>query len=247
MKKSLSISTLMNLVLALTTITVIALFGIYNYQTIKKTELKSLNASSETITKGIAGNIAFPLYNLDYPVVRDIIKNAMANQSVYAIVLLGENKENLVYGITRGRDWQVVELNKIEDFKEKQGIVRKVEVKHESETLGYLNVYVTKRFLNEKLNRQLIQTLIEIILLTAILTVINILLLRKLLIQPIKTLQSFAEEIKKGNLDSEIGDASFIGELSSLRTSLKEMADELLYSAKESGRNRVVMDPSTAR
>ncbi len=225
-----SISTLINFVLALTTATVIALFGFYNYQSIKETELKSLKLNSEMISNGIARNIAFPLYNLDYTVAKDIIKNAMANQSIYAIVLLSDNQEELIYGVTRDPAWQAVQLDRIEDLKEKDGILKKVEVKHDSETLGYLNVYFTQRFLKEKLRRHLVQTLAEILLLTAILTIINILLLRKLLIQPIKILQGFAEEIKMGNLDAEVGHATFIGELSSLRTSLKEMADELLYS-----------------
>lgn len=225
-----SISTLISFVLALTTAIVIALFGFYNYQKIKETELKSLKLNSEMITNGIAKNIAFPLYNLDDTAAKDIIKNAMANQSIYAIVLLSENQKEMIYGVTRDSAWQAVQLDNIEDLKEKDGILRKVEIKHDSEKLGHLDVYFTQKFLKEKLQRQLVQTLAEILLLTAILTIINILLLRKLLIYPIKILQGFAEEIKMGNLDTEIGHATFIAELASLRTSLKEMAAELLYS-----------------
>lgn len=226
----LSISTLISFVLAFTTAIVIALFGFYNYQRIKETELKSLKLNSEMITNGIAKNIAFPLYNLDDAVAKDIIKNAMANQSIYAIVLLSNNQEEMTYGVTRDPAWRAVQLGKIEDLKEEDGILRKIEIKHESESLGYLDVYFTQKFLKEKLQRHLVQTLAEILLLTAILTVINILLLRKLLIHPIKILQGFAEEIKTGNLDAEVGHATFVAELAALRKSLKEMADELLYS-----------------
>jgi len=230
MKKTTSISSLVNLVIVLTTTTVIVLFGVYDYVSIQKAELGSLATNSESITSGIAGNIAFPLYNLDHPVVRDIINNAMSNQSVYAVVLFEENGKDLVYGIKRDPDWKGEEIVTTEGLNDEDGLARKVEVKHQAEKLGYLKAYFTERFLSEKLRRYLIQTLVEILLLITILTCTNILVLRKLLIYPIKSLQHFAEEIKTGNLAAEIGHATFIGELASLRTSLKEMAAEMLYS-----------------
>ena len=230
MKKVSSISNVVNLVIVLITTAVILFFGAYNYHVIRQSELQSLNRDAEVITTGIARNIAFPLYNLDYPVVQDIINNAMASQAIEAIVLLGENGKELVYGIRRNADWQRVQLTDLEEWKKGEGILKEVEVIHASTVLGRLNVHYTKRFLNDKLRRHLFQTLVQVLMIVTLLTVLNILLLRKLLIQPIKSLQSFAEAIKSGNLDARVGEATFIGELASLRTSLKEMADELLYA-----------------
>jgi methyl-accepting chemotaxis protein WspA len=162
--------------------------------------------------------------------VQGIINNAMSNPIIYAVALIETNGNDLVYGIKRDSDWRRAQIDKVEEINDEDRLNRKVEVKHQGENLGYLQVYFTKRFMNERLRSYLLQTLVEIILLIAILTFTNILLLRKLLIHPIKSLQQFAEEIKTGNLRAEIERATFIGELASLRTSLKEMAAEILYS-----------------
>jgi len=217
-------------VIVFSTTVVTALFGAYDYHAIKTTSLNLLEQSSTVITEGVGKNIAIPLYNLDKPVSRDIIDNAMANQSVYAIVLMDETGKNLVYGLVRDPAWQPIELNDVEQLTVSDELQKAVEVKHDSDLVGHLSVYFTKKFLNKELRQYLYKIGIEIFLLIAILTFINIALLQKVLIRPIKTLQVFAENIKGGNLDSQIGHATFIGELVSLRTSLKEMAAELLYS-----------------
>lgn len=230
MKKRISISILVNLVIVITTTIVIMGFGAYDYVHIKRTEFNSLQNNSEIITNGTAKNIAFPLFNLDYPVVHDIIKNAMAYPAVHTIVLFGEKGKSLTYGVTRDADWQPVEMKETGNLRDDNYLIRKVKVQHDSETLGYLQVYFTRKFMHQVVRQHLLQGLVELLLFIVVLTVITITLLRKLLIQPIRTLQSFAEEIKTGDLATEIGQATFVGELSSLRTSLKEMAAELLYS-----------------
>ena len=112
-----------------------------------------------------------------------------------------ETGKNLVYGLTRDASWRPIQLSDLENLTVSDELLKKVEIKHDSDLLGYLNVYFTKKFVKEKLTQYLVKIFIEILLLIAILTLINIVLLQKLLIRPIKTLQLFAEKIKGGNLE----------------------------------------------
>jgi len=188
---------------------VLGLFGSYQYITVKtelSTELRELaNVSASRLGE----QLNEPLWNYDPPQTEKILHSYMADKHFYALIVF-DPSDKIVKGVQRDTSWQVipatepVSVNMITGGKE---------ITRDTKQLGSVEVYISSRFMNERLNREIIKIGLTVIILDLALLGFLILALRMLLIRPVNHLLTSTIAISQGDFrqtiqirqDDEIG------------------------------------------
>lgn len=220
-----SLQTKILVTLLVVTTVILAGFAVYNLAQARDRLEGDLERLAETTVQRLSQHLIGPLWALNREQLADSIEAAMLERRVHAIIIRGEDRESIFMGRRRDEQWNVVEANA-----EPQGdfVLSKTTLLHNNEEMiGVLEVYVSRRFLNEQFN-ELVQTeLRRGAVLDLALIVVTLLLLRRLLVRPIRQLTDASERIAGGQLSTKIDVQSrdeigmLAGAINKLQTSLR--------------------------
>lgn len=124
-----------------------------------------------------------------------------SNKNIFMIVI--ENKYNNFFsGKIRDKEWHIIDFENDKDIfiKERDLILKEVEIRDNNNLLGYMKIYLTKKFKNQELLTLLFLNLLRIFLLVIFLIIFLKLILDKKLILPLKEIIEKTRYLVIGNL-----------------------------------------------
>ena len=190
-------------VLVLTVI--LAIFGTYNYKSIKKSMLNDLRLQSADIAERIAKNISEPVWNLDEDIYGQIIQSEMKAKSIDAISLWSQKGELLV-ATARNKEGKIINLsdtNLDSTIKNSIKITKDVLYKNSGKTtsIGQLSLYVNDLHIKQQLSELIVKQIIQMLILDVLLVIVQIISLKNIVGAPLKNINLAIKNISEGEGD----------------------------------------------
>ncbi len=216
------------LLIALTT-GLLSLYGIYHYHEYSSQATEELNGLAESMSERLAYSLVWPLWSVDTKLIEEVILSEMKEKRVYGIMIKEEPGAKLVLGKSRNDEWEVVDA---QDIKPGEYATAHKNIIHEDKTtIGKVQVYLTKHFMQAALRHEMRKIAVAIILLDLALWGSLILLLRGLLLRPIHHLLTTARSIARGEFGHpiEIRQQDEIGDLANAFREMEDSIGDVLH------------------
>jgi methyl-accepting chemotaxis protein len=147
-------------------ITVILLvFGLYQYWEISNNSTRELQVLAEIVTARLAKNLVAPLWNFDDAQVEDAIRSEMMEKRIVAVALTGmyEARQFVRQEQEDGTSQVVETIEEIPD----DTVVKSQEILKGTDSLGQLDVHVTRKIMQAEQRREILKVLLMIVFIDA--------------------------------------------------------------------------------
>lgn len=166
----------------------------------KKEKLDYLNSLTQQISQRLTLSLIGPIWDLDKTQGQKVIMSEMSNKHVYAILVYETDGKKIFCAVTRDNNWQPnVLTTPLEPDKDQVSI--KAPITKEQNKLGFVEVILTKKFINQALNRMLFSILILFGGLFVLITVILGVIIQRLIIKKVVETSSMLKNIAQGEGD----------------------------------------------
>lgn len=230
-----SLQTKILITLLLVTTLILAGFAVVNVTQARARLDSELQRLAETTVQRLSQHLIGPLWALNDQQIVESIEATMLERRVYAVIVRGEDRESIYIGRERGANWRIRESegNLSGDF-----ILSKTTLLHDNEEMiGVLEVYVTRRFLQEQFEDLVMREVQRVGALDLALIIVTLILLRRVVVSPIRRLTEASEQIASGQLSTKIEVTSrdeigmLGGAINKLQTSLRIAMERMKRSA----------------
>ena len=210
-------------VIIITTSIVLGVTGYFAYKYIEKTEQDQLAQLAEVSANRLSQHLVIPMWNLDREQVGELLAAEMQEQRVAAIVIRDEDNSTLFTAKERDINGEVVESvgSVAGDFISVDRTVLNGE-----EEIGVVSMFVTPQFMRQDLKTFGQGVIATVVILNIVIFIIMMLVLGKLLINPLMGLAAGAEKISRGDLNQTF-DVASRDEIGYLATTFNKMQSSL--------------------
>lgn len=166
----------------------------YDYTVMSTNMMDELNKKADTLIERLSESLITPLWNVDQAALNRIIVSEMEDKRIKAILVTEDNGHNIFAGKIRNKDWE------IDDFKRWPSgelITRKSEITVLRQPIGSVEIFLTKKYIQQELINSLFKSLMRTMIMVLLLMVSIFITLRKVLLIPISQLSRTAEIISK--------------------------------------------------
>lgn len=140
------------IILPITTLLLFATAFFYHIRT-KDRMLKRLESLAEIASDRLSKNLVTPLWDVSDASIMDTLKSEMTEERIYAILIVGAEEEQTVsHGSKRGANWNAEPTNETITG---NYIVERRTVRKGKNTLGTVEVYFTRKFMDRELRNNL--------------------------------------------------------------------------------------------
>ncbi|MCP4107386.1 MAG: HAMP domain-containing protein [Desulfobacteraceae bacterium] len=146
-----SIQTRMGISLIAIITFILAAFGFYQYHEIKTETTRELEELAEVTKHRVAQHMIIPIWNLDEQMTENAVFSEMEEKKIYAVVVK-DNKGTDILRMKRDKDWNPVKTE--DDISDPLIIKRDKPIEKDEEGLGYIEIYITQKFMIDKLRRE---------------------------------------------------------------------------------------------
>ena len=194
---------------------ILMLFGEYQYLQMKSSLTQELHDLSEISTSRQAESLISPIWNLDRQQIENILLSEMRERRIYAILVKESADGEFIMGRVRDEEWNIVEFVPPKQGEEQEGedvsektfskdlIMTSKDIVSGGDSIGYVEVYSTPKFMTAELQQRSLETLVSTIILDfAVLIFVWILAFR--ITGPIGKIVEIANEIAAGNFTEDI-------------------------------------------
>ena len=182
-------------------------FGAMDYFRIRSAMYSDLDKTSIAVANRLENTLAGPLWEILPEEINKIIEAEMAEDRIYAIFVRQPDDQTIMTGRMRGDTWDVIpasnEITGTFNSKKIQ-ISKKTRIKVQGETLGYVEVYFTTRFLEAALWASIVSILIKTLVLDLMLLVFLLIVFQRTIIKPVMVLINAAIRIGQEEFDTRI-------------------------------------------
>jgi|AntRauTorcE11898_2_1112593.scaffolds.fasta_scaffold00559_5 HAMP domain-containing protein len=220
-----SVQTKILVTLLVVTTLILGGFAIYNLTEARARLETELQRVAETTVQRLSQQVIGPMWSLNDDQLIESIEAAMLERRVYSVIIREEDRESIYLGRRRDANWNITPAT---SDPEGDFILSKTTLLHEGEEMiGVLEVYVSRRFLQEQFNALVMNEIRRAAILDLALIIVTLLLLRRLLVRPIRELTDASERISAGQLNTKIEIRSkdeigmLAGAINKLQTSLR--------------------------
>lgn len=224
-----SIQSSISLTLIVITITVFALFTLFNVYKSKNKMARDLNSYADVTATRLSNYLVEAFWSLDDKLMNDSIVSEMEASHIYSIVLRYRDRNDVYLSKIRNDLTWKIEDNKYDiegDFlKSVKPIIR------DDKKIGVVEVYVTSRFMLEEFRSQMTQNMITALTLVLVIFISSFLMLRRVIINPINKLTYAADKVSMGQTNAVI-EVSSKNEIGSLARSFDRMRSSLNLALK---------------
>lgn len=197
-----SVQTKILVTLLVVTTVVLGGFASYNLSQARARLDTELQRLAETTVQRLSQHLIGPLWALDRDQLADSIEAAMLERRVYGVIIRAEDRATIYLGRRRDAQWNPVP---VKDELQGDFILSKTTLLHDNEEMiGVLEVYVTRRFLEQRFNELVVDEIRRGAALELVIIMVTLLLLRRLLVRPIRRLTDASERIAAGQLNTRI-------------------------------------------
>ena len=210
-------------VIILTTSIVLGGAGYYAYKYIEQQEQSELAELAEVSATRLSQHLVIPMWNLDREQVAELLTAEMQEQRVAAIVIRDEDNTTLFAAKERNDAGEIVEsVGSVSgDY---ISVDRKV-INNDDE-IGVVSMFVTPEFMRQDLKNFQQGVIGVVIILNIVIFIIMMVVLGRVLINPLMNLASSAENISRGDLNQQF-DVSSRDEIGYLATTFNNMQSSL--------------------
>ncbi len=210
-------------VIILTTTIVLGAAGYFAYKFIQESEQSELNQLAEVSATRLSQHLAIPMWNLDREQVAELLTAEMQELKVAGIVVRDEDRRTLFAAKERSNAGDVVDsVGSLSG----QNISVDREVMNKDEKIGVVSIFVTPEFMKEDLKQFGQAVIATVIILNLAIFIIMMMVLGRVLINPLQNLAGVAEQISRGDLNQNI-DVSSRDEIGYLATTFNRMQTSL--------------------
>ncbi|WP_291327503.1 methyl-accepting chemotaxis protein [Desulfovibrio sp. UCD-KL4C] len=232
-KRTGSIQLLMAGVIALTITVVLGLLGSADYFKAQERLTEQLHSELAGISGRLKVNLISPLWDMNMDSARGVLESEMSNRNLFSTVII--HKDKIVIGVGRDNNWNVVERKTA--VTKGNYVIATVPLVYErnkkKNDLGTLNIYMSKKYLNEALNENLMGIIVRVVVMDCILVLALFILIRIFMMRPLNIIQTFTAKVQDGNLDAVLGQGRFIFELKDLKNGVESMVKILKSKMNE--------------
>lgn len=210
-------------VIILTTSLVLGVTGYFAYKYIEQQERSELSELAEVSATRLSQHLVIPMWNLDREQVGELLTAEMQESRVQAIIIRDEDKSTLFAAKERNDAGDIVE-----SVGSVSGDLVTVDKKvlNGEEEIGVVSMFVTPQFMHEDLKNFGNGVVATVIILNIVIFIIMMMVLGKLLINPLMDLAAGAEKISRGDLNQTF-DVSARDEIGYLATTFNKMQSSL--------------------
>jgi len=202
-KKSITYKVAIILLIAI--VIIMAGTGIVSYLLRASSDLSAIRKESNNIKNRLSNSLRDPVWNYDDFQISTVIELEMQNENVLAIILFSDTG-TFVDGSIKDATWKAgpldlkikkeAEIKSISFFDEKSTITK------DNNTIGSVNIYFTKYFLNKQLTGIAIGYLFQTILLTIIIMIVVFFSIKIIILDNILSLNQVVEKFAKKDFTS---------------------------------------------
>ena len=205
-------------------------FGLHQYISRSRTETKQLTIFASRVAEQLAVNISSPLWDMDIDQVAHSVEAEMLDENI-EMVVIKDQKQKMFVGKMRDASWQLTDVLEAASDGTSPVITP---ILLEGKEIGMVEVSITRRFLQARLNWAMIEIGMIAFVCGAVLFGLLIVSLRLLLIRPLARLLSIANSIAKGNFshDAPILQYDEIGALASAFQTMKTLITQFLQEMR---------------
>jgi methyl-accepting chemotaxis protein len=202
---------------------VLGITGYFAYKYTEQQEQAELSELAQVSATRLSQHLVIPMWNLDREQVKELLTAEMQELRVAAIVIRDEDKSTLFAAKERNDAGEIVESvgsvagNYI-------SVDRKV--LNDGEEIGVVSMFVTPRYMQEDLKNFGQAVIATVLILDFVIFIIMMVVLGRLLINPIMELAAGAEKISRGDLNQTF-DVSARDEIGYLATTFNKMQSSL--------------------
>ncbi|GAK49429.1 hypothetical protein U14_00651 [Candidatus Moduliflexus flocculans] len=213
--------------LAIITI-MLAMFGVYQYQETRSDSLQELRDMSAVIQARLSEYLIFPMWNMNFELIERTLLAEMKEKRVYALIVREVSNDAILKGKIRNDQWEIQDVGSA--VLPANLLVSRCDIVNEGEKLGSVEIYLTTKFMNERLRRGIEKNILTIIALDIALLFVLSIALRRLLISPITQILRMAKAIADGDFrqDIQIRRQNEIGEFAEAFRHMKETINQVL-------------------
>lgn len=213
---------------------VLGITGYFSYRYIEQQEYAQLSELAEVSATRLAGHLTIPMWNLDREQVSELLVAEMQEQRVAAIVVRDEDSSTLFAAKERAQGGSVVE-----SVGSVSGNFINVDKKvfHNTEEIGIVSIFITPRLTMLELENFRKGIIATVLILDFLIFLIMMVVLGRLLINPIMMLAVGAEKISTGDLNQKF-EVTRRDELGYLATTFNKMQSSLRLAIRRLQKGR---------
>ncbi len=210
-------------VIILTTSLVLGVTGYFAYKYIENSEQTQLTQLAEVSATRLSQHLVIPMWTLDREQVGELLAAEMAEQRVAAIIVRDEDNSTLFAAKEKNANGEVVEsIGSISgDY-----INVDREVLNGEDKIGVVSIFITPQLMKQDLRKFGQGVVATVIILNVVIFLIMMMVLGKVLINPLMKLAMGAEKISRGDLNQTF-DVSSRDEIGYLATTFNKMQSSL--------------------
>jgi len=195
-----SIKTKISVYLLLLVISIFGIQGAIEYSKVKQNLYNELENTGQRTVSRLVENLELPLWEMDERWINKIITTEMMDDYLQAVIVKGA--DNLIVKQGRDENWKI---SKQETEEIAAGyIFKQGDVFHRIQKIGQVEIYLSTRFIEEKLQIKQITIITKMVVLSLVLFVFVELMIRKIVIKPLSNLVWATKEISKGHYDTRL-------------------------------------------
>jgi methyl-accepting chemotaxis protein len=194
-------------------------FGALDYSTTKSRLESELAQAGRMAAVRLSTSLSTAIWNMDLNQAKESILGEMEAKLLQAVVVT-ESGGKVFLSMGRSSEWRPVKQS-AQEFPD--ALEAQQEIKKDAEAIGRVRVYVTRKFMKERLAEVLQGVVVHTVSIDAFIVLLLFFILRRQLIGPLRRLEKFAGAVRAGDLACSIEGGSYPGELAALKESLEAM------------------------
>ncbi len=243
MKKSYSISLTLIVILFLGLTGALGGMGLMHYYDSRSQWQERLDNQAEQIAQRLSLTLKEPLWNLDITQVEKVLLSEMKAPDVAQIMVIDAIEDIYVAGV-RDKEWNV-QIGTEYDKEIDSYIISESRISRDEYKIGTVAVHVTTMFLEERLHALLMKTVAIVVVADAVLLTLIFLVIKYVLISPLRLLQGYSRSVGQGNLETPLPYLRrYSGEISQLGGFVSNMVQYLKKSIQIETRQKEVIRES---
>jgi len=196
-----------SLIMIIASVLIATGFSIYDYIKENRRLKNDFNEITEPIAARLANSLANPVWFINMAQIQHVIESEMTNKKIYAVVIKNNDDKKILYAAERDKDWNIIksEGNISGDF-----IVKKEKIINEENSVGFVELYLTTRFIKEAMSDLIIFMAIRVSVMSSLLVIILLIIVNIFLVKPISEIVKGLEAVSS-EVDGACGRVSSVG------------------------------------
>jgi methyl-accepting chemotaxis protein len=219
-------------------------FGVFDYIRLEKKTSRELSSTSEAVTHRLVNSMGAALWDLDEDAGALVILSEMKNQNVYAVVVQDRNTGKTFVAVKRDdKTWEPVEFK---GSVEGDYLRNKMEIKRHDKLLGTVELFITKKFMQQELRESVFYLFARVLILDMILLFGMWLAIHNLFGRPLKAILTRVGDIAGGQGDLTMRiDVRSRDELGMLADLFNRFLGQLQRMIREISKNADILNNSS--